>query len=342
MDEWRPIAGHGEYEVSRGGHVRHATRQKALSPRPNPDGYLPIQLPVPGGKRRSALIHRLVAEAFIPNPDRKPEVHHVNGHRADNRAENLVWISRADNCKAITRRGQRHSRPVVELDHEGRVIGPLAPSAKAAAAALGVHPSTVSQCCRGRNKSIKGKQFAYSDAPPGGVDERWAAAPLGGGILVSDLGRVQTRRGPSFGGSSRGGYLVYAGYAVHRLVASAFLPPKPGSSIVNHMDGTKQNNRADNLEWVTAAENAQHAVRLGLIQRRSQPVRRVSATGEVMEFASVTEAAASVRSRPEAISRALGGGRTRHAGFRWERLPLPRPTASAISDDDPIWAELGL
>ena len=51
---------------------------------------------------------------------------------------------------------------------------------------------------------------------------------------------------------------------IHRLVAEAFLPRVQGKKFVNHKDGNKLNNRADNLEWCTSSENAAHAVKMGL------------------------------------------------------------------------------
>lgn len=51
---------------------------------------------------------------------------------------------------------------------------------------------------------------------------------------------------------------------VHRLVAFAFVPADPGKHFINHKDGNKRNNRADNLEWVTRSENMQHAYAHGL------------------------------------------------------------------------------
>lgn len=61
-------------------------------------------------------------------------------------------------------------------------------------------------------------------------------------------------------------------YPVHRLVATTFLEPadRPDRKYVNHKDGNKQNNTISNLEWVTSAENAQHAIRLGLRKTNSQ------------------------------------------------------------------------
>ena len=59
-----------------------------------------VTLPWPGYSRcRSVQVHRLVAQAFIPNPDNKPEVNHKNLGPADNRVDNLEWATRRENAK---------------------------------------------------------------------------------------------------------------------------------------------------------------------------------------------------------------------------------------------------
>lgn len=58
-------------------------------------GYLQVCL---GRIRKTVFVHRLVAEAFLPNPENKPAVDHINGNRLDNRVENLRWVSHKENC----------------------------------------------------------------------------------------------------------------------------------------------------------------------------------------------------------------------------------------------------
>lgn len=109
-EEWRPIVGFEEhYEVSNYGDVRSKDRiversktgdcfkaGKIRTQYVTPKGYCRLQLQS-GENRRNALVHVLVAEAFLPNPENKPEVNHKNGEKTDNRVSNLEWVTNSEN-----------------------------------------------------------------------------------------------------------------------------------------------------------------------------------------------------------------------------------------------------
>lgn len=99
-----------EYIVSDDGHV-YSTKNvgcgkyhKEIKQRLNNDGYYEITVGN-NSKRRKCGVHRLVALAFLPNPDNLPEVNHKNYVRTDNRAENLEWISHYDNIAYSVKNG---------------------------------------------------------------------------------------------------------------------------------------------------------------------------------------------------------------------------------------------
>ena len=107
IEEWRPVDWAPDYEVSSLGNVRSwkpypwnapaPTEPRPLRATRNQEtGYHSVQLYYGTGTSRRA-VHRLVAEAFVPNPYGLPEVAHRNGDQTDNRACNLRWSTKADN-----------------------------------------------------------------------------------------------------------------------------------------------------------------------------------------------------------------------------------------------------
>lgn len=101
--EMREIKGYeGEYGVTENGWVYSYKRNKFLKPNDNGIGYLFVVL-CHEGVRQQKYIHRLVAEAFIPNPDNLPEINHKDENKSNNCVDNLEWISHIDNLNYGTR-----------------------------------------------------------------------------------------------------------------------------------------------------------------------------------------------------------------------------------------------
>jgi hypothetical protein len=99
-ERWRVIADFPNYEVSDYGKVRRTWKSHA-SPKAtslNRFGYEVVHLSNNGINKHRA-IHRLVATAFVDNPNKLLEVNHIDGNKANNRADNLEWVSRSENMK---------------------------------------------------------------------------------------------------------------------------------------------------------------------------------------------------------------------------------------------------
>ena len=105
MEIWKEVKGYeGLYQVSNYGNVR--SKRGVLKPQARQHGYLGVMLYGKGGHPTKGFktysVHRLVAEAFVPNPNGYAEVNHIDEDKTNNRAENLEWCTRKQHTNAGT------------------------------------------------------------------------------------------------------------------------------------------------------------------------------------------------------------------------------------------------
>lgn len=102
IELWKDIEGYdGIYQVSNQGRIRSRKRKgewRLLKPGHGDGRYCQVGL-VKDGKRHWKRVHQLVAEAFLPNPDHLPQIDHKDGNYLNNYADNLRWVSPADNTR---------------------------------------------------------------------------------------------------------------------------------------------------------------------------------------------------------------------------------------------------
>lgn len=170
MDEWREVNGNDNYIVSDAGSVRRVGSDVDHSVRDS-KGYLTVDL-YKDSKRSTCRVHRLVAEAFVPNPDDKPHVNHKDGNKHNNRATNLEWVTRKENCKHAWENGLakpsygmlgkknpnggRKGRPI-RIIETGDVYNTL----KECEEAIGGNNRHINDCLCGRQKTHRGYHFEY-------------------------------------------------------------------------------------------------------------------------------------------------------------------------------------
>lgn len=96
MEIWKDVPGYiGLYKVSNYGRVKSVKKQLVLKTSGSGNRYKTVALC--NGMRKTFRLHRLVAAAFIPNPDNKPCIDHIDGDRANNHADNLRWVTYLEN-----------------------------------------------------------------------------------------------------------------------------------------------------------------------------------------------------------------------------------------------------
>lgn len=331
-------------EVSSYGRVRSVHGHTSWGST-NVEGYQTTYL-----RGRTLYVHRLVAHAFLgpPPPVANCRVIHKDGSKSNNAVSNLAYATHSESVQHSNRilgderkcaRGS--PRPVLSR-HIGSSSWTLYPSMKEAAQRLGVDRGAVSACCRGGAPTVSRHefQFASSSEPKASQGELWCDAvdPESGSSLpgwkVSSHGRVRSSLGVvSIGSKTTQGYRrvgTRSGsferkFYVHRLVARAFLGacPLPSPWDVNHKDLDRSNNRVQNLEYLSRADNIRHARRENNTRKyspgRSKPVwARRCGSDSWTWHSSLTHAARVIGMSSTAVSACCVGKLSRAKGYEFK------------------------
>ena len=193
IEIWKPVVGYeGLYECSNLGNVRslnyrHTNTIKNLSLSLNKNGYVQVKL-WKNCKGKVLAVHRLVAEAFVPNPNNKPQIDHINTDKTNNTVwlnedgyvnyekTNLRWVTKKENINnpltikhlSETKIGNENAksiyRAVLQYTKDGKLIKEWA-SMNSAARELKISRSGICDCCNGRNrcKSYGGYVWRYKN-----------------------------------------------------------------------------------------------------------------------------------------------------------------------------------
>ncbi len=149
---WTPIKGfEGCYLVSKLGLIKslHTTNKKGnIAFRIDRAGYITVRLSL-NGKTHSKYLHRILAEAFIPNPDDKPEINHIDGNKLNNSISNLEFVTHAENMQHAYKMGLivKKLKAVIDL-----CTGMVFKSSKEAAISTGINQYTLKGYLNGRIK----------------------------------------------------------------------------------------------------------------------------------------------------------------------------------------------
>lgn len=173
---WKPIVGYeGFYEVSNLGRVKSLRsktgKEKILKPVFNYAGYNCVNLYDSNRKMKTLRIHRLVATAFLPNPNNYPQVNHRDGNKNNNSVQNIEWCTALQNVRHSYETGlnkgvKNHpakSKPVDMLTKDNVLIRTF-PSGREAARQTGLFQSSINYCCTGRQRTTGGYKFRYSES----------------------------------------------------------------------------------------------------------------------------------------------------------------------------------
>lgn len=164
MDEvWRDIDGYEQYQISNMGRVFSMKTNKLLTPQPDKKGYLRVKF-WENNKGYTFKVHRLVAQAFIPNPNNLPQVNHKDEDKKNNTVENLEWCDGIYNLNYGTRKERSDKALTNRLNLSLPVIcvetGIEYPSIQEARRQTNIR--NIGMCCSGNRHSAGGFHWKYA------------------------------------------------------------------------------------------------------------------------------------------------------------------------------------
>jgi hypothetical protein len=342
MEEWQTIKEFPNYDISNFGNIMNNKTGKSLKLSIK-SGYYNISL-TNNNIHKTFKVHRLVALAFIENPENKSEVNHKDKNKLNNHFTNLEWMTRRENnihrCEGI-KISCNKNKPLFRMDKDTNEILEKYNSIELAGswAFQNGHTKTIhngrnsiGNCLNGLSQIAYKFKWKYEENNEL-ENEIWKQVVLKNvdmknkQYFVSNLGRFKNSYGTimnNYKVNDNGYIRVYIlnkTYALHRLVALTFIENPESKEQVNHIDGNKLNNAVINLEWNTCAENNLHKFKIGLGNNFTRKITQYDLQmNKIKDFNSIIEASKELKIGKSNIRGVLTNYRKTAGGFIFKYL----------------------
>jgi hypothetical protein len=336
---WKDIANYDNYEVSSFGRVRNKKTGRILK-QANMGGYYGVGLSKI--KTKTFQVHRLVAETFIINPQNKAHVNHKDKNSLNNHLSNLEWNTPKENnihksAGIIQTTNQNLAIWKIDIKTGDKIekYNSIDLASKwifeqGLSENINSIKSSISCSIRGVYKSSFGFKWEL-DKDQDLENEIWKEINIENedtsGYYISSLGRFKNKKGIIMKDYKphHSGYIYLRvnikKYALHRLVALTFIENPENKLVVNHIDGNKINNKAENLEWVTCAENNFHNHKIGLTKGHKREIIQYDLEmNEICKFDTIKESSKKISISLSCIKDVLKGKQKSSKGFIFKYL----------------------
>jgi hypothetical protein len=338
MEVWKEINGYINYSVSNLGNVKNNKTGRIMK-QTIKRGYYHISLANENIKN-TFKVHRLVAFAFIENPENKSDVYHKDKNKLNNNLNNLEWMTRKENnihrCEGLKIISNKR-KSVLRIDKNTDKILEKYDSIELAGIWAFENKYTknshngrnaIGNCLNGMSNLAYNFKWKYENNYEDLEGEIWKEIILenisivGKRYFVSNLGRFKNSFGiimDNYKVNENGYIKVYVynkSYALHRVVALTFIENPENKEQVNHIDGNKINNSVNNLEWVTNKENQIHKFKTGLGNNYTRKIIQYDLEmNEIKQYNSIVEASNLLNIGKSNIRGVLNGSRKTAGGF---------------------------
>lgn len=343
MEEWKSITDFPNYEISSLGNVKNIITGKVLK-NSLKCGYYYISLTNKNCKK-TLLVHRLVALAFIENPENKTDVNHKDKNKLNISVSNLEWMSRRENnihrCQGVKITCNKN-KEVLRIDKNTNEILEKYNSIELAGTwafnngyTKTVHNgrNAIGNCLAGLSKIAYNFKWEHENKNNDLENEIWKQVVLENintndkQYFVSNLGRFKNSSGiimDNYKVNDNGYIRVYIynkTFALHRLIALAFIENTENKEQVNHIDGNKLNNSVENLEWVSNQENQIHKFKIGLGNNFTRKITQFDLEmNKIKDFNSIAEASKELNIGKSSIGGVLKEKQKSSKGFIFKYL----------------------
>lgn len=329
FDDMRKI-GYPNYEMNKQGQIRHKQMKQIITINYKID-YPVLCLTNKEGKRTRPKVHRLLAEMYIDNPEKKPQVDHIDRNPKNFNLDNLRWATEKEQCKNKNEPKENLNIGIFMFEDDKYVkhwrhIDLAIQDTK-------FTRDEIKNSCDSGLMVRKYRFFPgnYNNDFPG---EIWKILVIKKDFRVSDFGRIERKGKKSIGNAGNDSYITTTirnngqdSYLfIHKLVLIAFV----GKSDLqgNHKNGNKDDNRLDNLEYVTRSENMLH-VHDQLSDKTRKAIIRLDKDGNIVaRFKSGREADRHFNYRKQKVMDAVKRG-NEIDGYFWkyedEKNKVDRP-----------------